>query len=100
MCVCVVDEQLKLLLLSQLKSIETCLEPDLAREVTPPVVTLGDAREGSQFETGLLNYCTRLSQREWAKSFSFNRGLHGLTILHVAAALGYHQLIQTLTHWR
>lgn len=55
----------------------------------------------SNFEDRLVTYCQSLAMRQWNQSLSnWQNGLKGMTLLHLASALGYTKLICTMLRWR
>ncbi|XP_046809799.1 calmodulin-binding transcription activator 1 isoform X4 [Lucilia cuprina] len=55
-------------------------------------------------EEKLVSYCHQLTKMSWqnngANSSSWNSGYKGMTLLHLAAALGYNKLVCALLNWR
>lgn len=57
------------------------------------------------FEDRLVTYCQTLTTRQWRHSddlatLQHFAGLRGMTLLHLAASLGYSKLVSTMLHWR
>ncbi|XP_065367285.1 uncharacterized protein Camta isoform X2 [Calliphora vicina] len=55
-------------------------------------------------EEKLVSYCHQLTKMSWQSSGSsssnWNSGYKGMTLLHLAAALGYNKLVCALLNWR
>lgn len=54
-------------------------------------------------EEKLVSYCHQLTKMSWqnaANSTNWNSGYKGMTLLHLAAALGYNKLVCALLNWR
>lgn len=61
------------------------------------------AQAGSSFESRVVVVCEKMMNRAcWAKSkhLIHSKTFRGMTLLHLAAAQGYANLIQTLIKWR
>lgn len=56
----------------------------------------------SNFEERLVSYCQKLTQRTWRSATPTPWGVShkGMTLLHLAAALGYSRLVCTMLTWR
>lgn len=54
------------------------------------------------FEERLVNYCQMLTSKQWRSMTpgSWNSGYKGMTLLHLASALGYSKLVCTMLAWR
>lgn len=54
------------------------------------------------FEERLVSYCQKLTQRTWRSATPTPWGVShkGMTLLHLAAALGYSRLVCTMLTWR
>ncbi|XP_067631146.1 calmodulin-binding transcription activator 1 isoform X2 [Eurosta solidaginis] len=53
------------------------------------------------FEEQLVSYCQQLMKRAWLQNASnWCSGFKGMTLLHLAAALGYSKLVCALLNWR
>lgn len=52
-----------------------------------------------------MTYCQALTRRQWRYGDDITTihqlvGLRGMTLLHLAASLGYSKLVATMLHWR
>lgn len=60
--------------------------------------------QGTNFEERMVNYCQEMTNRQWRagdeSSHTWMSGLRGMTLLHLAASLGYARLVCTMLHWR
>ncbi|XP_063232498.1 calmodulin-binding transcription activator 2 isoform X2 [Bacillus rossius redtenbacheri] len=96
------DHLLKFSLLQRLEAVDGRLhikqEPDT-----------GDLVEGSSlfsqnnFEDRLVSYCQYMTSRSWKQeeeAGSAFSGHRGMTLLHLAACLGYSKLVCAMLHWR
>lgn len=56
----------------------------------------------SNFEERLVSFCQFLTAKQWRSMTpgSWVTGYRGMTLLHLAAALGYSKLVNTLLTWR
>ncbi|XP_074653866.1 calmodulin-binding transcription activator 2-like [Tubulanus polymorphus] len=95
------DKEFKLALLDKLSEIEKCLvKPNSSTnsQISKPLTTMIDA-----FEQHCIDYCVECSLRAWLPLSQLpisSSDYKGMTLLHLAAALGYSHLIQTLIKWR
>lgn len=51
----------------------------------------------------MVNYCQDMTSRPWSDEESiadWAAGQRGMTLLHLAASLGYARLVCALLHWR
>lgn len=58
----------------------------------------------SNFEDRLVNYCQKMTSRPWRHgeelSVAWFASHRGMTLLHLAASLGYSRLVCAMLHWR
>lgn len=57
------------------------------------------------FEDHLVNYCQSLATKQWRNStdtifWTKSDSVKGMSLLHLAASLGYSRLVSTLLLWR
>uniref|UniRef100_T1IL77 CG-1 domain-containing protein n=1 Tax=Strigamia maritima TaxID=126957 RepID=T1IL77_STRMM len=97
----VVDENLfKFTLMERLEQIESKLSSSDGKKKD-----VGDNGHGRQrsFEERLVDLCQQMASRPWVKTEDTSLTScddRGLTLLHLAAALGYMRLVCALLHWR
>ncbi|XP_076358099.1 calmodulin-binding transcription activator 2-like isoform X3 [Tachypleus tridentatus] len=103
-----VDESvLKFSLLERLEMMETRMsfQPHELSVYPVGIITQGDCTEKQRsFEDRLVVLCQRLLGGSWIRGNDTNTleatSRSDLTLLHLAAALGYSRLVCTLLHWR
>ncbi|XP_037941724.1 uncharacterized protein LOC119674648 [Teleopsis dalmanni] len=56
----------------------------------------------TNFEEKLINYCHQLTKRTWPvnTNSNWNNSFKGMTLLHLASALGYAKLMCAMLNWR
>ncbi|KAK8738483.1 hypothetical protein OTU49_003900, partial [Cherax quadricarinatus] len=99
------EHLLKFTLLQRLETMETRVQvcPDSQKS---PSNYESDVmmHKAQNFEERVILYCQRMSGKRWlSMDQGFAAGLpelHGLTLLHLAAMLGYSRLIVALLRWR
>ncbi|KAK7871664.1 hypothetical protein R5R35_009033 [Gryllus longicercus] len=97
------DNLLKFTLLQRLEAMDDRLqikqEPDVS-----DVVEGTSLLNQSNFEDRLVSYCQEMTSRAWRlgeDSNSLRSSSHrGMTLLHLAASLGYTRLVCAMLHWR
>ncbi|XP_068082138.1 calmodulin-binding transcription activator 2 [Anabrus simplex] len=97
------DNLLKFTLLQRLEAMDDRLQ--IKQEPSG-----SDLVEGSSllnminFEDRLVSYCQEMTTRAWRStediSSSLSASYHGMTLLHLAASLGYTRLVCAMLHWR
>ncbi|KAK6618303.1 hypothetical protein RUM44_002755 [Polyplax serrata] len=98
------ENLLKFTLLQRLEAVDGCLH--IKQE--PGGGDMSDApglyHQGTNFEERMVNYCQEMTNRQWRagdeSSHTWMSGLRGMTLLHLAASLGYARLVCTMLHWR
>ncbi|XP_069113218.1 calmodulin-binding transcription activator 2-like isoform X3 [Argopecten irradians] len=97
------DDCLKLLLIDRLAELEQRLS-NVASPGEPPQSVLRQIQNflmTGDLEEKLVWHVKKISGDTWSDVDPFPKpGPHNMTILHLAAALGYSKLIQTLVQWR
>ncbi|XP_037035422.1 calmodulin-binding transcription activator 1 isoform X4 [Bradysia coprophila] len=93
------DSLYKLSLYNRLESIDERLQIK-----TEPKDASDDTLQLNQpnFEERLVNYCQMLTSKQWRSMTpgSWTSGYKGMTLLHLASALGYAKLVGTMLTWR
>lgn len=93
------DSLYKFTLLNRLSSIDDRMQiKSEPKDSVEDVTLLAQAN----FEERLVNYCQALSNKMWRSLTpgSWPAGYRGMTLLHLAAALGYSKLVCTMLAWR
>ncbi|XP_023930943.1 calmodulin-binding transcription activator 1-like isoform X1 [Lingula anatina] len=98
----VCETQLKLSLLQRLEAIEKRLSPPPEGTSKSVLYQCARGRHTESFEHKVIHQCEELSRRVWVQSghLPTENSYHGMTLLHLAAALGYAKLINALIKWR
>ncbi|XP_064599533.1 LOW QUALITY PROTEIN: calmodulin-binding transcription activator 2-like [Liolophura sinensis] len=93
------ESQLQLMLLDRFEQLEKRLGSSCSSKEAPGPSELPEKPTDS--EAQLMRYCNFLRVRPWLTSDPIPKlGITGGTLLHLAAALGYHKLIDQLIKWR
>ncbi|XP_077997994.1 calmodulin-binding transcription activator 1-like [Glandiceps talaboti] len=95
------ENQFKMAILERLEQIEKrMVGQGTADELVQDSMTSNCSQ--LSFEGRLVQICVRLMQREWSNTPELHNAtpIRGMTLLHLAAALGYSQLISQLIQWR
>ncbi|XP_033248075.1 uncharacterized protein LOC117185691 isoform X2 [Drosophila miranda] len=90
----------KFTLLNRLSTIDDKLQLKTEQEPTTDHTAL---YLEPNFEEKLVAYCHRLTKHAWSMPStvaSWSVGLRGMTLLHLAAALGYAKLVGAMLNWR
>nr|XP_017003299.2 LOW QUALITY PROTEIN: uncharacterized protein LOC108061543 [Drosophila takahashii] len=90
----------KFTLLNRLSTIDEKLQVKTERELATDHTAL---YLEPNFEEKLVAYCHRLIKHAWSMpstAASWTVGLRGMTLLHLAAALGYAKLVGAMLNWR
>ncbi|XP_021372899.1 calmodulin-binding transcription activator 2-like isoform X2 [Mizuhopecten yessoensis] len=97
------DDCLKLLLIDRLAELEQRLT-HVTSPCEPPQSILRQIQNflmTGDLEEKLVWHVKKIASETWSDVDPFPKaGPHNMTLLHLAAALGYSKLIQTLVHWR
>ncbi|XP_066146181.1 calmodulin-binding transcription activator 2 isoform X2 [Euwallacea fornicatus] len=97
------DNLLKFTLLQRLEAMDDRLQ--IKQEPTDNDVVEDTALfTQSNFEDRLVNFCQNMTSRMWKfgeeLSVSWFASHRGMTLLHLAASLGYSRLVCAMLHWR
>ncbi|XP_074029388.1 calmodulin-binding transcription activator isoform X5 [Leptinotarsa decemlineata] len=97
------DNLLKFTLLQRLEAMDDRLQ--IKQEPTDGDVVEDTALFGQpNFEDRLVNFCQNMTSRIWRQgeelSVSWFASHRGMTLLHLAASLGYSRLVCAMLHWR
>ncbi|XP_060659142.1 uncharacterized protein LOC132793325 isoform X3 [Drosophila nasuta] len=90
----------KFTLLNRLSTIDEKLQLKVENELATDQTAL---YLEPNFEEKLVAYCHRLMKHAWntpSTVASWSVGLRGMTLLHLAAALGYAKLVAAMLNWR
>ncbi|XP_033151767.1 uncharacterized protein LOC117135565 isoform X5 [Drosophila mauritiana] len=90
----------KFTLLNRLSTIDEKLQVKTEHELTTDNTAL---YLEPNFEEKLVAYCHKLIKHAWSMpstAASWTVGLRGMTLLHLAAALGYAKLVGAMLNWR
>ncbi|EDW02382.1 GH19921 [Drosophila grimshawi] len=90
----------KFTLLNRLSTIDEKLQLKVENELTADHTSL---YLEPNFEEKLVVYCHRLMKHAWSTpstAANWSVGLRGMTLLHLAAALGYAKLVGAMLNWR
>ncbi|XP_017066126.1 LOW QUALITY PROTEIN: uncharacterized protein LOC108104515 [Drosophila eugracilis] len=90
----------KFTLLNRLSTIDEKLQVKTEQELTTDHTAL---YLEPNFEEKLVAYCHKLIKHAWSMpstAASWTVGLRGMTLLHLAAALGYAKLVGAMLNWR
>ncbi|KAJ6642159.1 Calmodulin-binding transcription activator 2 [Pseudolycoriella hygida] len=93
------DSLYKLSLYNRLESIDERLQIKTEpKDASEDVLQLNQPN----FEERLVSYCQMLTSKQWRSMTpgSWNSGYKGMTLLHLASALGYSKLVCTMLAWR
>ncbi|XP_076087484.1 calmodulin-binding transcription activator 2-like isoform X1 [Mytilus galloprovincialis] len=91
-------DELKLLLLDRLFVIQEKLKKTMSRQ---PIQKLKEELKADHFEKKVVLYVKSLISKPWGNMTIFpKQGKRNMTLLHIAAALGYQALVHTLIVWR
>lgn len=89
----------KFTLLNRLSTIDEKLQVKTEQELTDHTALFLEPN----FEEKLVAYCHKLIKHAWSMPStvaSWTVGLRGMTLLHLAAALGYAKLVGAMLNWR
>ncbi|CAG2221205.1 unnamed protein product [Mytilus edulis] len=90
-------DELKLLLLDRLFVIQEKLKKTMSRQ---PIQKLKEELKADHFEKKVVLYVKSLISKPWGNMTIFpKQGKRNMTLLHIAAALGYQALVHTLIVW-
>jgi hypothetical protein len=98
------DNLLKFTLLQRLEAMDDRLQ--IKQEPTDGSDCVEDTALFSQpnFEDRLVTFCQNMTSRIWSHgeelSVSWFASHRGMTLLHLAASLGYSRLVCAMLHWR
>ncbi|XP_023715789.1 calmodulin-binding transcription activator 2 isoform X4 [Cryptotermes secundus] len=97
------DNLLKFTLLQRLEAIDDRLQ--IKQEPDGSELVEGSALfSQSNFEDRLVSYCQEMTSRPWRSGEEVNPSWfsshRGMTLLHLAASLGYSRLVCAMLHWR
>ncbi|KAF4527200.1 hypothetical protein B566_EDAN006127 [Ephemera danica] len=99
------DSLLKFTLLQRLEAMDGRLqikqEPDSGNEMVESSSLFGQ----SNFEDRLVAYCQQMTSKAWnstneEEGSGWCESHRGMTLLHLAASLGYSRLVCAMLHWR
>ncbi|XP_064641860.1 calmodulin-binding transcription activator 2-like isoform X4 [Lineus longissimus] len=98
------DKQFKLALLERMEGLEKRLVKGPASFRTASAINTTKllVKSCDIFEERMIDYCEACSRQAWISEpiVPLPNSYKGMTLLHLAAALGYSRLIKTLIQWR